>query len=101
MAAIDTADTGNPVNSLVLPRENSMAEPEWRRVAEEIRQRIRDDRVIVKDDGTRKLPKYPHLQAEHHTSYGTVRSVLMVLEAEGWIIRRPGVEISVREDHPK
>lgn len=77
-----------------------MAEPEWRRVAEEIRQRIRDGNVIVKDDGSRRLPKYGDLQAEHSTKYGTVRTALLVLEAEGWIIRRPGVEIAVRDDHP-
>lgn len=78
-----------------------MAEPEWRRVAEEIRQRIRDDNVIVKEDGGRRLPKYDDLQVEHGTSYGTLRTVLISLEAEGWIVRRPGVEISVREDHPQ
>lgn len=83
-----------------------MAELQWRRVAEEIRQRIRDDdnlTVRADADGTeqRWLPPYPDLQEQHRTSYGTLRTVLIRLELEGWIDRHPGVGLMVRADHPK
>ena len=77
-----------------------MAEPEWRRVAAEIRQRIREGRVRTDARGVRWLPTYAELQDEHQTSYGTLRTVLIALEAEGWIARRPGVGLQVRDDHP-
>lgn len=98
-----TSSTVDPVDSLALPREIMLAEPQWLRVAEEIRQRIRDGRVVESEaiKGGYRLPRYPELMAEHHAGYGTLRTVLLVLEAEGWIIRRPGVEISTRADHPK
>ena len=78
-----------------------MAEPEWRRVAEEIRQRIRQQDVIPLPGGGHRLPRYDDLIVQHRTSYGTLRTVLLVLEAEGWIVRRHGVDLLVREDHPE
>jgi DNA-binding GntR family transcriptional regulator len=98
--AIHTADTADTVNSPVLPREITMAEPEWRRVAAEIRQRIRDGRTVDNGDGTRRLPRYDELLAEHHTTYGTLRSALLVLESERWIIRRPGKDLQVHPNAP-
>jgi DNA-binding GntR family transcriptional regulator len=81
-----------------------MAEPEWRRVAAEIRQKIRDDDrtyLTVRPNGDLRLPTYPKLIERHATSYGTLRTALIALEAEGWIDRRPGVGLLVRDDHPK
>lgn len=69
--------------------------PEWRRVREEIEKRIRAGQVRTDDDGRRWLPKLRELQAEHRTSYGTLRPVLLLLEETGWIIRRPGIGIEV------
>ena len=100
MSNSGSIDTGDAVDSPARPREISVAEPEWRRVAAEIRQRIRAGDVIANDDGTRRLPTYDELIEQHGTSYGTLRTVLMVLEAEGWINRRPGKDLLVREDHP-
>lgn len=77
-----------------------MAEPEWRRVAAEIRQRIRDGEVRVDERG-RWLPTYDELIVQHETSYGTLRAALLVLEEGGWIVRRPGVGIQVAVDHPE
>lgn len=95
----------NPVDSLALPREiTAMAEPEWRRVAAEIRQKIRDDDrtyLTVRPDKTRRLPTYPQLIQRHQTSYGTLRTALISLEGEGWITRRGGVGLLVRDDHPQ
>lgn len=98
----DSANRVNPVGSSVRTREKTtMAQPEWRRVAAEIRQRIRDGRDLrVDDQGRRWLPPYDPLQKQHGTSYGTLRQVLLVLEAERWIIRRPGVGLMVHPDHP-
>jgi DNA-binding GntR family transcriptional regulator len=99
-----TVDTGDAVDSLARPREINVAEPEWRRVAEEIRQRIREDRDLIvkpyKSEQRRWLHSYPQLQTLHETSYGTLRTALISLEAEGWITRVPGVGLMVREDHP-
>lgn len=82
-----------------------MAEPEFRRVAEEIRQRIRDQRdLIVRQYRGRpvpSLPSYDELIEQHETSYGTLRTALIALESEGWINRVGGIGLLVREDHPK
>lgn len=72
----------------------------WRRVADEIRQRIRDGDAATASDGSRRLPTYAQLMEQHDAGYGTLRTVLIVLEAEGWITRRPGKDLMVREDHP-
>lgn len=76
------------------------SEPEYRRVAAEIRDRIRQGRGLTNHQRGRKLPTLETLIKEHSTSYGTLRTVLLVLEAEGWIVRRGGVGVFVREDHP-
>ena len=100
MSDSGSIDTGDAVDSPARPREISVAEPEWRRVAAEIRQRIRVGQIRTDAEGVRWLPTYDELQEQHATSYGTLRTVLIALEAEGWIIRRPGVGLQVREDHP-
>jgi GntR family transcriptional regulator len=75
-------------------------EPDYKRIAEHLRQRIRAGEVVVAPDGSLRLPSYERLIEEYGTSYGTIRTVLMVLEAEGWIARKQGVAIFVRPDHP-
>jgi DNA-binding GntR family transcriptional regulator len=81
-----------------------MAEPEWRRVAEELRQRIRDRRDLTvrqhRGRSAPSLPNYEDLQEQHDTSYGTLRTALILLESEGWIDRVGGVGLLIREDHP-
>lgn len=98
MNPVATVSIASPVGT----RETPMAEPQWRRVAAEIRQRIRDGADLRERDGRdgRWLPTYPELEQQHRTSYGTLRTALLVLEAEGWIDRLPGVGLRVREDHP-
>lgn len=105
VATVNPVNPVDPVGSLVSPREITLVEPQWLRVAAEIRDRIRSNASLtVRTDAsgveTRWLPPYPDLQDQHRTSYGTLRTVLIRLEAEGWIERRPGVGLLVREDHP-
>lgn len=103
VGTIDPVDGVDSVDSRVLPRETTVTEPEWRRVAAEIRQRIRDRRDLHDKPGRDGLwlPAYPDMLEQHATSYGTYRSVLLVLEAERWVDRVPGVGVRVREGHPE
>lgn len=101
---VDPLDDVDPVSSLVSPRENTMP-PKWERVADAIRQQIRDGRDLTEREDGRYLPSYPHLLATRWPgvgtiSYGTLRQVITVLKVQGWIEGEPGIGLRVREDHP-
>jgi DNA-binding GntR family transcriptional regulator len=73
----------------------------WERVADAIRQQIRDNTGLTEREDGRYLPSYPQLIDQHNVSYSTVRMVIAVLKAEGWIEGEQGIGLRVREDHPK
>lgn len=76
----------------------------WERVAEAIRQRIRDGQVERRGGG-QYLPAYDRLEAElkaegYRLSYGSLRRAVIELRHQGWIESEPGVGLRVRPDHP-
>lgn len=76
----------------------------WERVAEAIRQRIRDGQVEERGGG-RYLPAYPRLEQElrdagYELSYGSLRRALIELRHEGWVVSEPGIGLRIRDDHP-
>lgn len=74
--------------------------PKWERVADAIRQQIREDRGLERKDDGLYLPSYPNLIEQHAASYSTIRFAVMTLKLEGWIEGEPGIGLRVREDHP-
>lgn len=80
--------------------------PKWERVADAIRQQIRDSRDLDERPDGRYLPSYPRLLAREwegvgRVSYGTLRFAIAQLKATGWVEGEPGIGLRVREDHPK
>lgn len=77
-----------------------MTTPRWERVAEAIRTQIRTGTGLDERADGRYLSSYPRLIEQHQVSYGTIRTAILQLKAEGWIEGDPGVGLRVREDHP-
>jgi DNA-binding GntR family transcriptional regulator len=69
----------------VRPRETAMA-PKYERVVDAIREKIRSGQLKSGD----QLPTTDELRAEYEVSYGTLRTALMLLTAEGLIEGRQG-----------
>jgi GntR family transcriptional regulator len=68
----------------------------WERLADDLREGIRSGKYPPGE----LLPSYRLLGEQYDTSYGTVRTALMILRAEGWIVGEQGIGVRVREDHP-
>lgn len=96
------------VGSSLLSREINMPPPRWERVADAIRDMIRQDRgLVVGDDEVRRLPSYEQLRDAlgpgRRVSISTVRSAIIALRAEGWLHDgESGISgVPVRDDHPE
>lgn len=73
----------------------------WERVAEALREQIRGGHgLVLRSDGL-YLPSYSQLQETYEVSYGTIRTALLLLRAQGWIEGEQGVGVRVRPDHPR
>jgi GntR family transcriptional regulator len=68
------------------PRETTMPVPKYERVADAIREKIRTGQLKPGD----ALPTTDALLVEYRVSYGTLRTALMLLSAEGLIEGRQG-----------
>ncbi|HEX5996277.1 MAG TPA: winged helix-turn-helix domain-containing protein [Jiangellales bacterium] len=75
----------------VRARETDMPVPKYERVASAIREQIRTGRL---EPGA-KLPTTQQLIAQYEVGYGSVRTALMILKAEGLIVGRPGEGVYV------
>ena len=64
----------------------------FERVAEAIREQIRSGQLKPGD----KLPSTSQLEEMHGVSYGSIRSAMLVLKAEGLVEGRPGEGVYVR-----
>lgn len=70
-----------------------MNTPKYERVASAIRDQIRSGQLKPGD----QLPTTQGLIEEHGVSYGSVRTALLILKAEGLIEGRQGEGVFVRE----
>jgi DNA-binding GntR family transcriptional regulator len=70
----------------VRPRETAVPAPKYERVANAIREKIRTGQIKPGE----QLPTTEQLMAEYEVSYGTLRTALMWLTAEGLIEGRQG-----------
>lgn len=64
----------------------------YERVAEAIREQIRTGRLKPGD----QLPSIAQLKELHGVSYGSIRSAMLILKAEGLVEGRPGEGVYVR-----
>ena len=68
-----------------------MTTPKYERVASAIREQIRSGQLKPGDS----LPTTAQLQEIHQVSYGTLRTALLLLKAEGLIVGHPGERVVV------
>lgn len=68
-----------------------MTAPKYVRVADAIRDRIRSGQLKPGD----RLPSTKQLEEEFGVSYGSVRSAMLVLKAEGLVRGQPGEAVYV------
>lgn len=73
-----------------------MPAPKYERVASAIRQKIRSGEL----QPNAQLPRTEDLLTEYSVGYGTLRTALMILMAEGWIEGRQGEGRFVTEKPP-
>lgn len=72
------------------------AVPKYERVAEAIREQIRTGKLKPKQ----QLPTVADMQVLYEVSYGTLRTALRDLYAEGWLVGQQGDGIFVTEKPP-
>ena len=75
----------------VASQGDRMPVPKYERVASAIREQIRSGKL---QPGAR-LPTTRQLEEHYEVSYGSVRTALMILKAEGLIVGRPGEGVYV------
>lgn len=68
-----------------------MSAPKYVRVADAIRERIRAGRLKPGD----RLPSTKQLEEEFGVSYGSIRSAMLILKAEGLVRGQPGEAVYV------
>lgn len=73
-------------------REMNMPVPKYERVADAIREQIRSGQL---PPGA-KLPTTQQLIEQYGVSYGSIRTALLILKAEGLIEGRPGEGVYVK-----
>jgi GntR family transcriptional regulator len=75
----------------VRPEEFTMP-AKYERVADAIREQVRSGELRPGD----KLPSITELEKIHDVSYGSIRSAMLVLKAEGLVEGRPGEGVYVK-----
>jgi GntR family transcriptional regulator len=77
-------------------RQGDHVTAKFERLAEAIRLQIRSGELAPGD----RLPSTERLKKLHGVSYSTIRSAMLVLKAEGWVVGVPGEAVYVAPNPP-